>query len=135
MNLFRKRLITSVLAFGLIGGAIIGALLYYAFPAYFASNWFVIILIFFLVVKPLIVAYVESASSKVNDRKLLNTYLLIMMVQMLLALFIILIYSVIDKEGVKSFALTFMSLYLLFLGIESWSFVKIEKHLKENKSK
>jgi len=116
---------------GITGGAVIGALLYH-FATGFDINWYIASLFFFLILEVFIVAYVESKSHKVEQKKLVNIYMLTKVVKILLALVFATIYALAIKENIKTFILGFISLYVLFLIIESRTFVKIEKHLKEN---
>lgn len=129
MDFFKAKLITSVIAFGLITGALIGMLLYYQFPEFY-PNWYGGILVFFLILETIIVSYVVSASNKVNQKQMLNTYLLIKVIKIFAALLFVGAYAIIVKENLKSFVLVFMIFYLLFLGMESILFLKVEKRLK-----
>ncbi|NDV79547.1 hypothetical protein [Dysgonomonas sp. 511] len=129
MNFFRAKLITSLLAFGMIAGAAIGALLYYVFPEYY-PNWFEGILLFFLGLESLVIIYAESASRRVTQRQMLNTYMLTKVVKIFASLIFVGIYAAVIKENIKSFVLVFMIFYLLFLAIEAILFLKIEKRLK-----
>lgn len=132
MDFFKAKLVTSLLAFGLIMGALVGALLYYQFPQYY-PHWYEGILLFFLIVESLILVYVESTSRKVTQRQMLNTYMLTKVVKIFAALIFIGVYIAIVKEDKKSFILVFMIFYLLFLAMESFLFLKIEKRLKNKK--
>lgn len=129
MDFFKAKLITSLIAFGLIVGALIGALLYYQFPQYY-PNWYEGILLFFLVLESLVISYVVSASRKVTQRQMLNTYMLTKVIKVFAALIFVGAYALIVKENIKSFVLVFMIFYLLFLGMESILFLRIEKRLK-----
>jgi len=130
MDFFKAKLITLLLAFGLITGAAIGAILYYVFPQYY-PQCYEGILIFFLLIESLILIYVESASRKVTDRKLLNAYMLTKVVKIFAAIIFILAYIKAVGEDIKSFVLVFMIFYLLFLGFEAFLFLKIEKRIKK----
>ncbi len=131
MDFFKAKLITSLLAFGLIiGGALVGALLYYVFPDFY-PDWYEGILLFFLLLESLILIYVESASRRVTQRQMLNTYMLTKVVKIFAALIFILVYAKVVGEGIKSFILVFMIFYLLFLGFEAFLFLRIEKRLKK----
>lgn len=135
MDLLKKKLIGNLVLFGAIGGGIIDAIIHFLLPAYSIGGWFVGILLLLIVAMVLVVNYVISASEKVTDRKLANVYMLILMVQMLVVLAIVTLYSLMIKENTPGFALSFILLFLLFLGLETWSFVKLEKFLKEKKQK
>ncbi|MFT3992969.1 MAG: hypothetical protein QM660_01575 [Dysgonomonas sp.] len=132
MDFFRAKLVFIALSFGLIISALIGGLLYYAFPNYY-PNWFEAIIIFFLILEPLVVVYVEATSRKATQRQLLNTYMLTKVIKIFASLIFVGIYALVVKEGIKSFVLIFMSFYILYLFIETFIFMKIEKRLKEKK--
>lgn len=131
-DVIRAKLVTSLIAFGLIAGALIGALLYYKFPDYY-PGWYEGILSFFLVLESLLLVYVESVSRKATQRQMLNTYMLTKVIKVFAALIFIGSYAIIVKENIKSFVLVFMIFYLLFLAMESILFLKIEKRLKSKK--
>jgi hypothetical protein len=130
MDFIKAKLVVCTLAFGLIVGAVIGALLYYQFPDYY-PNWYEGILAFHLILESLIFVYVESASRKATQRQMLNTYMLTKVIKVFSALIFVGAYYAIVRENIKSFVLVFMIFYLLFLAIESWLFLKIEKRLKK----
>lgn len=134
MSSFRAKLVTSVLAYGLIVGAGLGAVLFYGFPTFY-TNWYLVILAFFLVIEPLILLFVdyESRDADANPKKLLNVYMLTKVLKTVAVLGAIAIYGIAVKENLKSFALTFFMLYIIFLAIETFLFTKIEKRLKEKK--
>lgn len=119
-----------MLAFGLIVGAAIGALLYYKFPDWY-PNWFEGILLFFLGIETFILIYVESASKRLTQRQMLNTYMLTKVIKVFAALIFVGAYAIAIKENIKSFVLIFMVFYLLFLAMESILFMQIEKRLKK----
>lgn len=133
MNSFRTKLITSTLGYGFVIGAVVWAVLTYIFPAYY-TNWFFGILVFFLIIEPLAVSYIEGQSKTVSDRQLVNSYMLTKVVKIVAVLGFVLVYYVIEgKENIKNFVIALLAFYFLFLIIETISFAKIEKHLKEKK--
>lgn len=130
MDFTKAKLVTYILASGLIIGALIGLLLYYVFPQFY-PNWYEGILLFFIVIESLILAYVESCSRRVTSRQMLNSYMLTKVVKVFSSLIFIGAYMIIVKEDKKSFVLIFMIFYLLFLALESVLFLQIEKRLKK----
>lgn len=130
MDFTKAKLVTYILAFGLIIGALIGLLLNYVFPQYY-PNWYEGILLFFIVIESLILIYVESASRKVTSRQMLNTYMLTKVVKVFASLIFIGAYMIAVGENKKSFVLIFMIFYLLFLAFEAMLFLRIEKRLKK----
>jgi hypothetical protein len=127
---FRLKLILNLILWGVLGGAIIGLPLFRFLPSYY-SPLFLEMLLGFIVLETLIISWVELKSRSTSDKKLALTYLGIMVVKMLLALMVIVTYALLAQSGIRAFSLTFISLYLLFLGLESWTFIKIEKNLKK----
>ena len=127
---FKVKLIISFIAFGLIVGALIQALLHYQFPQYYPA-WYEGIILFFLILESLTISYVESSSRKVTQRQMLNTYMLTKVIKVFAALIFIGTYAIIIKDNIKSFVLIFMVFYLLFLALESVLFLKVEKRLKK----
>lgn len=133
MNSFKTKLICSALGYGFVIGAIVGAIFYYGFPAYF-SNWFFIVLAFFLVMEPLVLSYIEHESRTAKDRQLVNAYMLTKIIKIVAVLGLALIYYAIEgKENIKSFIIVLIVFYFLFLASETFFFTKIEKRLKEKK--
>lgn len=130
MDFTKAKLVTYILAFGLIIGAIIGLLLNYVFPQYY-PNWYEGILLFFIIMESLILIYVESASRRVTSRQMLNTYMLTKVVKVFASLIFIGAYMIMVGEDKKSFVLIFMIFYLLYLALESMLFLQIEKRLKK----
>lgn len=130
MNAFKTRLLIYLLALGLISGALIGGLLYYVFPAFFPS-WFFEIIAFFLLIEAIIINLIENSSRRDSAKKMLNMYMLAKVVKMLTSLFFVTIYALAVKDNIKNFVLIFMTFYLVFTGIETFLFSKIERHIKE----
>lgn len=129
----KAKSIYNVLIYGFIFGAIIGLILYYAFPAYY-TNLYLVVLGFFLVVESFIMFLIHNQVKGASDRQMVNTYLLAKTIKTILALVVIGIYAAIvkDKALVMRFSLWFILLYIVFLVIESKELLKIEKH-KKNK--
>lgn len=134
MDSLRFKLLSILWAYGLIVGAIMGLILVYFLPQYY-THWYPGLLFFFLIFETAIVIYAESQSKKATARQLSNAYMLTKVVKVFAALILVGIYAGIVKEGIKSFVLIFMLLYILFLAIETHLFTRIEKHLKKEKEK
>jgi len=132
MDLTRTRLTTMLLAFGLIAGAVVGAFLYYAFPAYYPS-WYLGIVFYFLILEILIINIVYTYSKKISSKQLVNLYLSAKVVKLLTSLIFVTIYALVVGENIKSFVLVFVAFYALYLFIETFMFSKIEKQLKRQK--
>lgn len=130
MNLFRAKLVTYIIAFGLIISACIGAGLYYIQPL-FDWNWFVGIVIFFLAIESLVMYLIADKSQEKEKKQMVNLYMLTKVIKVIASLFFITVYVLSVKENVKSFVAVFILFYLLYLVVETILFVRIEKHLKE----
>ena len=125
----------TLFAGGFVGGAVIGALTHF-FGGVFDIYWFVGVLFLFLIIELVVLSYVYNQSEKADGKKMVNVYMLAKVVKILLSLLVVLIYALVVKDGLKIFALNFILLYFLFLGMESLLFVKIERHFKSiNKEK
>ncbi len=131
MNSYKTRLILALTGYGLLAGAVVACILHYFFPG-FSWNWFLSIFIFFLVVESLIINLAINNSQKKDSKKLVNIYLLAKVIKIVLSLAFILIYFVIERtNGLKTFAVTFIGFYLLFLFAETFLLTRLEKHIKK----
>lgn len=135
MNAFRTKLITYTVAFGLLLGGCIGLVLYHFFPTLINFDWYVGIVLYFLVIETGIMLYVDSSSRAKDKKQMVNVYMLTKVVKILISLVAIGIFAFNDKEHLKGFIIIFILFYLLYLALETSLFVKIEKHIKEKKSK
>lgn len=133
MDSFRAKLVAGILGYGFVMGAVVGAVIYYGFPAYF-TNWYYGILAFFMIIELLIILYIDSSSKTAKDRQLVNSYMLTKVVKTIAVLgFILIFYAVAGKENLTGFVIILLTFYFLFLAIETIFFTKIEKRLKEKK--
>lgn len=133
-NIFRNKVVCATLLLGIAGGILLGILISFLVDG-FNTNWYSAVLLFFLIIEALSVLYVEDKSRKVESKKLVNVYMLSKLVKIFLSLFLVTIYALTVGENIKQFILGFISLYFMFLIIESCMFVRIEKHLKKNNNK
>lgn len=129
MKLYKARLISALIAYGLIAGACLGAVIHYLMPVLTISwNIFAATLIFFIFLESLFISAAETSASKQESTRLVRIYMLSKVVKVLLTLVVILLYFIYDRATVKWFIIDYIILYLLFLIAESFLFVKIEKH-------
>lgn len=133
MNLAAK-LISQLCLWGALVGIAIGCIFYFLLPAFY-SVCYPVILLSMLVLESLLIGLVEKSSRKVSDIRLVHIYMAVTGGKMLLAIMVITLYALSSGVAVKAFAISFISVYLLFLVLESMSFVKLEKHLKEKRLK
>lgn len=135
MDVFKTKLITYTVASGLLISGCIGLGLHYFFPTLIDWDWYTGIVLFFLIIQTGIMLYVNSASQTKEKKQMVNVYMLTKVVKMLISLVVIGIFAFNDKEHLKGFIAVFILFYLLYLAVETSLFVKIEKHIKEKKSK
>lgn len=133
MDVFKTKLITYTVASGLLISGCIGLVLFYVFPALINWDWYVSIVLYFLIVESGIMLYVNSASETKDKKQMVNVYMLTKVAKILLSLVIIAIFAFNYKEQLKGFIIVFILFYLLYLAVETSLFVKIEKHIKEKK--
>lgn len=133
MNIFKTKLITSVIAFGLIISGCIGVGLSYFLPT-FNWNWFVSLAIFYLIIESLVVSLVEKCSQKKDKKQLVNMYMLTKVIKVITSLIFVTVYVLTVKENIKAFVAVFILFYLLYLIAETFIFMKIEKRIKEKNS-
>lgn len=132
MDTFKAKLLTQVLAFGLILGAGSGLLLYYVLPQFY-PDWYLGIVFFFIVIELIAINFVVTSSRKASSKKMVNVYMMAKVIKMLASLVFIVIYYAAVKENIKNFILVFIVFYALYLFFETYLFSKIEKELKEEK--
>lgn len=134
MQSLKNKLIINTILYGIIVGAIIGIIYFYLFPSYY-TNWYLAIWLFFIVIETISIYLLEKMSHTVNDRQMVNGYLLMKTVKIIITLFVIVIYAAIvkDKTLTFKFAIAFIILYISFLAIESSQYLKLERSLKKKK--
>lgn len=114
-----------------MAGTAVACISHYFFPG-FSWNWFMAIFIFFLVLESFILSLAVNNSQKKDSKKLVNIYMLAKVVKIVLSLVFILVYFIIEKtENLKTFAITFIGFYLLFLFAETYLLTTIEKRIKK----
>ncbi len=99
---------------------------------YAVKGYFIIPILFFLLGLPFIVVLTRSRE-KVEDKKMVNKYMLLKTGKMFFAMFIILFYRLNNKNDFKTFALIFALFYLLFLFFETYAYFQVEKGVKQIK--
>lgn len=131
MNSYKTRLILALTGYGLLTGAAIACVLHYFFPG-FSWNWFIAVFIFFLALESLIINLTVNNSQGKDSKKLVNIYMLTKVLKIVLSLAFVLVYFIIERtNGLKTFAVTFIGFYLLFLIAETYLLTRIEKHIKK----
>ncbi|MDR1591924.1 MAG: hypothetical protein LBS16_03445 [Prevotellaceae bacterium] len=119
----------SLLVFGVIGCSAIGWTLAEWLPAFYHKS-FPIISLVLLTGETAVVAFVQKAVRRLDGKKAALLYLSIMVVKMLLVLFVTAFYALVIKENTRAFAMSLILVFMLFLALEAWACVRIEKNLK-----
>jgi formate-dependent nitrite reductase membrane component NrfD len=131
MNSYKTGLILALTGYGLLAGAAVACILHYFFPG-FNWNWFIAVFVFFLALESLIINLAVKNSQKKDSKKLVNVYMLTKGLKIILSLAFVLIYFIIERtNGLKTFAITLIGFYLLFLIAETYLLTRIEKHIKK----
>lgn len=68
-----------------------------------------------------------------NSPKLLNTFMMIRGVKMLFAILIGVIYWLLDRAEIRSFAIMLITFYIFYLFFETYFYIQIETWNKKNK--
>lgn len=74
-------------------------------------------------------------SRKKMPAKLLQIYMLLRVMRMLASFILMVLYCVIVREEARSFLLTFIANYLIYLTYDSWFFFTFEANKKSQKEK
>lgn len=135
MDTFNNKLIIYTISLGLILSGCIGLILFYFFPSAINWNWYIAIVSYFLIIETCIILYVNKSSQTKDKKQMVNVYMLTKVAKILSSLVLIAIFAFKDKEHLKNFVIIYIVFYLLYLAIETFMFVKIEKHIKEKMSK
>lgn len=131
---FTTKLVLRLLIWALVLSLSIG-LAFYFLASDFYSKWFPEIVLLFVVSEALLIFWVEKLSHKVSDVGLVRVYMGVSLGKMMLAVILIALYAKLVAVEVKAFAVNFILLYLLFLVLESWAFIRFEKYQKEKRLK
>jgi hypothetical protein len=131
MDLFKAKLVTYTIASGLIISACLAGGLYLLMPN-FERNWFVATVVFFLIIESLIITFAAS-KSRTGEQKMVNIYMMTKVFKVIASLIFISVYALSVKTGIKGFILIFMVFYVLYLIAETILFIRIEKHIIEEK--
>ncbi|MEN9917917.1 MAG: hypothetical protein RL662_353 [Bacteroidota bacterium] len=134
MDIFKAKLVTYIIAYGLVTSGYVGGILYYFKPD-FNWNWFVVTTLFFLIVETCIISMINTNSQKQEKKQLINLYMLTKVIKVIGTLSFITVYVLTGNKNIKSFVAVCISFYLLYLLAETILFIKIEKNIKEKKTR
>ncbi|HBK95650.1 MAG TPA: hypothetical protein DDZ69_11640, partial [Porphyromonadaceae bacterium] len=89
----------------------------------------------FFYITGLVFIFIMMKMPKDNPKEIVNMYMLLRVIKVFIGVIIITLYWFLDKEQIRSFAIIFIIFYLIYLGIETYIYMKIEMYLKEEQKK
>lgn len=98
------------------------------FPEILIDSYFVIPVFFYLL--GLIFIYVFNHTSLNKPQKVVNVYMLLRMIKIFISAVIIFIYWIVDKEGIRSFAIVFVVFYVINMIWETYIYMRMEMYFK-----
>ncbi len=98
------------------------------FPEILLDSYFVIPVFFYLL--GLIFIYVFNHTSLNKPQKVVNVYMLLRMIKIFISAVIIFIYWLVDKEGLRSFAIVFVVFYVINMIWETYIYIRMEMYFK-----
>ncbi len=128
-KLKRKFIVLLTLFIGIVGFG--GWLILIHFFPTLAFKDFPIIPVFFFTVG-LISIFVLTELKITKPNKLLNTFMMIRGIKMLLAVILTIIYWLLDRAEIRSFAIMLAAFYLCYLFLETYIYIQIETWNKKN---
>ncbi|HOG42180.1 MAG TPA: hypothetical protein PK979_06480 [Bacteroidales bacterium] len=106
--------------------------LIFLFPEVEVRGYFVIPLYFYLMGVALFLRFRRISIDKPS--KTTNMYMQMRVIKVLISLIIIVVYWLLNKSGVRPFAIVFAVFYLIYLIWETFLFLRMEKHIRYIKS-
>lgn len=103
------------------------------FPETLIDAYFVLPLFFY--VTGLAFIFIMMKMPKDNPKEMVNNYMLLRVVKVFIGVIILTFYWFLDREQIRSFAIIFIIFYLIYLGIETYIYSKIEMFLKKEQKK
>ena len=130
MKKLKRKFIVLLTLFIVVVGFGGWLILIHFFP-YLAFKDYPIIPIFFFTVG-LISIQILSRIRLSKPNKLLNTFMMIRGIKMLLAVIMTVIYWLVDRAEIKSFAIMLVAFYLCYLFLETYIYIQLETWNKKN---
>ncbi|NLZ94791.1 MAG: hypothetical protein GX921_03065 [Bacteroidales bacterium] len=96
-------------------------------------QYYPIIPVFFFIIG-IVSIYTLTGIKLDKPNKLLNTFMLVRGVKMFLALSLAAVYWLFNRAEIKSFAIMVVVFYLLYLFLETYIYIKLEKWNRKNLS-
>lgn len=131
MKALRKQLEILLTAIMLISGWGVWWLIISVLPQSYFS-WYPLIPTFFYVMG-LILIYVITRDRKESQIKLVNLYLLLRFSKVAASILFGGIYLLFVKQQLRDFSIVFIGYYLLYLGLETYFFYRVEEVIKNKK--
>lgn len=103
------------------------------FPETLISTYFLIPIFFYLA--GLVFIFIMMKIPKDNPKEMVNTYMLLRVVKVFAGVIMITFYWFLDKGNVRNFAIIFIIFYLLYLGVETYIYSRMETYLKIREKK
>lgn len=128
----KRNFIKKLTIFTLLCGGVGALILHFVLQENFII-WYSSIPIFFFVLG-IVSIYVFEACIKRTPQKIGLLYLAIKVLKLIVSILFMIVYSLVVKEHVKDFILTFVVFYFLYLIFETWFFFSFEK-MNKNKNK
>lgn len=106
-----------------------GGWLFHALLTQYYFVFYPFVPLFFFIIGVLTISIFVSVD-KTNPGKLVNVYMLIKMIKMLLSAIFALVYIIGIKDNNLSFGVVFAIYYLIYLGLETYFYSRMEKAIK-----
>lgn len=126
-KIIRNFIILHTILF-VVAGVGIWLILHYFFPNMQVDGYSMIPLFFYVLGLFFIVFLRRTSLDK--TKKLVNTYMMFRMIKVFATFVILIVYWLIDKSNIRSFAIVFLIFYLINLIWETYIFTFIEKYIK-----
>lgn len=117
--------------FGILSAGLGAVILHVALPGHYFGGYPFIPIYFYLF--GLFNIYMFDACRRHAPQKMLLLYLAMKMMKMILSMMLLLVYCLAVREEAKTFLLTFISFYLVYLIFETWFFFSFEVNRKRKK--
>ena len=130
MKKLRRKFLILLTLFVLVVGFGSWLVLIHFVPSLAFLDYPLIPLFFFTV--GVISIYILTGVKIDKPNKLINTFMLIRVIKILLAVILGVIYWLIDRAEIRSFAIMLVAFYLCYLFLETYIYIKIETWNKNN---
>lgn len=127
----KKYFLIGQTIFTLISGSVVGLIIRFCFSEHY-FQWYPVIPVFFYVFGWFYIFMFEECR-KYTPRRIHLVYLSMKVAKMLISMFILLLYVMLQKIHKEDFVLTFLLFYVLSQIYESCFFYTFEKNLKKKK--